>query len=63
MNGATATDNSDDTSEHNGRESRTSSRSPGGTKKAEGPKDIPSEKLGFGEDMRALRQLDKVFTA
>ncbi|EEQ85721.1 hypothetical protein RJZ56_004044 [Blastomyces dermatitidis] len=28
-----------------------------------GPKDIPSEKIGFGEDMRALRQLDKVFTA
>ncbi|KAF3490956.1 cAMP-independent regulatory protein pac2 [Arthroderma uncinatum] len=29
----------------------------------EGPKDIPSEKIGFGEDMRALRQLDRVFTA
>ncbi|PGH02914.1 hypothetical protein GX51_04370 [Blastomyces parvus] len=29
----------------------------------DGPKDIPSEKIGFGEDMRALRQLDKVFTA
>ena len=41
---------------------RSGSRSPGGTKK-EGPKDIPSEKLGFSADMRALRQLDKVFTA
>lgn len=28
----------------------------------DGPKDIPSEKIGFGgEDMRALRQLDRVF--
>lgn len=64
MNGATALDNSDNTPKNTGRsESRTSSRSAGGTKKAEGPKDIPSEKLGFGEDMRALRQLDKVFTA
>lgn len=32
--------------------------------RAEGPRDIPSEKIGFGgEDMRALRQLDRVFTA
>lgn len=29
----------------------------------EGPKDIPSEKISFGEDMRALRQLDRVFSA
>ncbi|KAK2792246.1 hypothetical protein FQN52_003723, partial [Onygenales sp. PD_12] len=29
----------------------------------DGPKDIPSEKIGFGEDVRALRQLDRVFTA
>lgn len=43
------------------RSARSSSRSPGGTKKAEGPKDIPSEKLGFGEDMRALRVLDRAF--
>ncbi|EAL92617.1 hypothetical protein KXW98_006929 [Aspergillus fumigatus] len=36
----------------------------GGSPRAEGPKDIPSEKIGFGgEDMRALRQLDRVFTA
>ena len=32
--------------------------------RVEGPKDIPSDKIGFGgEDMRALRQLDRVFTA
>ncbi|KAK1142181.1 Gluconate transport-inducing protein [Aspergillus melleus] len=32
--------------------------------RAEGPRDIPSDKVGFGgEDMRALRQLDRVFTA
>ncbi|KAF9884067.1 hypothetical protein FE257_002356 [Aspergillus nanangensis] len=31
--------------------------------RAEGPRDIPSDKIGFGgEDMRALRQLDRVFT-
>lgn len=31
---------------------------------AEGPRDIPSEKIAFGgEDIRALRQLDRVFTA
>lgn len=39
-----------------------SSSSSGG--RAEGPRDIPSDKIGFGgEDMRALRQLDRVFTA
>ena len=31
---------------------------------ADGPRDIPNEKMSFaGEDMRALRQLDRVFTA
>lgn len=31
---------------------------------ADGPRDIPNEKIGFGgEDMRALRELDRVFTA
>ncbi|KAL5042865.1 Gti1/Pac2 family-domain-containing protein [Aspergillus fruticulosus] len=31
---------------------------------ADGPRDIPSDKIGFGgEDMRALRQLDRVFKA
>ena len=30
----------------------------------DGPRDIPNEKMSFaGEDMRALRQLDRVFTA
>jgi hypothetical protein len=38
--------------------------SPNSLRRADGPKDIPSEKIGFGgEDMRALRQLDRVFTA
>ncbi|EEH37527.1 cAMP-independent regulatory protein pac2 [Paracoccidioides lutzii Pb01] len=42
----------------------TSRRSPNPVRGSDdGPKDIPSEKIGFGEDMRALRQLDKVFTA
>lgn len=35
-------------------------RSPSGTKK-DGPQDIPSDKVGFGEDMRALKVLDKNF--
>lgn len=39
------------------------STSPGGTQQSSAPQDIPSEKLGFKEDKRALRQLDKVFTA
>lgn len=41
------------------------SGSPNGPRSlAEGPRDIPNEKIGFaGEDMRALRQLDRVFTA
>lgn len=44
--------------------SRPGSRSPDGTsRKADGPQDIPSEKLGFGEDMRALRVLDRAFSA
>ena len=56
MNGSSK-DNADAQSDASG---RSSSRSPGGTKK-EGPQDIPSEKLGFGEDMRALRVLDRAF--
>ena len=40
---------------------RAASMSPGGTTKAEGPADIPSQKLAFGEDKRALKALDKVF--
>jgi hypothetical protein len=37
--------------------------SPGGSKDNGPVQDIPSEKLGFREDKRALRQLDKVFAA
>lgn len=41
---------------------RPGSMSPGGTtKKVDGPADIPSQKLAFGEDKRALKALDKVF--
>ncbi len=41
---------------------RPGSVSPGGTtKQVEGPADIPSQKLAFGEDKRALKALDKVF--
>lgn len=41
---------------------RLGSMSPGGTtKQGEGPADIPSQKLAFGEDKRALKALDKVF--
>jgi Gti1/Pac2 family transcription factor len=52
-NGVVATENGSD---------RQGSMSPGGTtKKVEGPADIPSQKLAFGEDKRALKALDKVF--
>lgn len=37
------------------------STSPGGTNSSVPPQDIPSEKLGFREDMRALSKLDRVF--
>ncbi|KZF21769.1 hypothetical protein L228DRAFT_269224 [Xylona heveae TC161] len=44
--------------------SRTESRSPLVLPpQLDGPHDIPSEKLGFGEDMRALRVLDRAFSA
>lgn len=37
-------------------------KTPGGSaKKESGPQDIPSDKLGFGEDMRALKVLDRAF--
>ncbi|KKK21157.1 hypothetical protein AOCH_007546 [Aspergillus ochraceoroseus] len=37
---------------------------PGAGRAAEGPRDIPNDKIGCGgEDLRALRQLDRVFTA
>lgn len=40
---------------------RDGSESPGGTRRNEGPKDIPSEKLAFREDKMALSKLDRVF--
>ncbi len=55
------TESADARSDQSG--SRSASRSPGGSKKRDGPQDIPSEKLGFGEDMRALRVLDRAFSA
>ena len=57
MNGSSA-DKADAQSEVS---NRSNSRSPGGTKKEDGPKDIPNDKLSFGEDMRALRVLDRAF--
>jgi Gti1/Pac2 family transcription factor len=41
--------------------SRSASRSPRGSRIEKGPQDIPHSKLGFGEDMRALRVLDRAF--
>ena len=61
MNGSGSSGTDENTSAEQGVE-RQASTSPGGSKEA-GPQDIPSEKLGFREDKRALRQLDKVFTA
>ncbi|KAI4164200.1 MAG: hypothetical protein LQ342_002164 [Letrouitia transgressa] len=58
MNGSSTVENGQATSE---RTDRSCSRSPGGTKKSEGPKDIPGDKMGFGEDVRALRVLDRAF--
>jgi hypothetical protein len=40
---------------------RQGSTSPGGTKRSAQAQDIPSEKLGFREDKRALSKLDRVF--
>ena len=31
------------------------------SKGKDGPQDIPSDKVGFGEDMRALKVLDRAF--
>jgi Gti1/Pac2 family transcription factor len=39
---------------------RSKSASPG-SRRGEGLQDIPNEKMGFGEDMRALRVLDRAF--
>lgn len=58
MNGSATTDNTDAQSEVS---NRSGSRSPGGTKKKDGPQDIPNDKVGFNEDIRALRVLDRAF--
>ena len=60
MNNASA-DNTDTKSDVSNRSNRSASRSPGGTQTNDGPQDIPSDKLGFGEDVRALRVLDRAF--
>lgn len=63
MNDASAdnTDAKSDVSNRSNRSNRSASKSPGGTQTKDGPQDIPSDKLGFGEDVRALRVLDRVF--
>ncbi|KAI9798149.1 MAG: hypothetical protein M1825_005410 [Sarcosagium campestre] len=43
--------------------SQTGSHSPRESSKNGIPQDIPSDKLGFGEDVRALRVLDRAFSA
>lgn len=60
MNGTSA----DNTNSPNAdaRSDRSGERTPGGSVKKESrPQDIPSDKLGFGEDMRALKVLDRAF--
>ncbi|KAI4181329.1 MAG: hypothetical protein LQ346_006812 [Caloplaca aetnensis] len=59
VNGSNGTQNAEAPSDPTNR--RSASRSPGGTKKSEGPKDIPGDKMGFVEDKRALRVLDRAF--
>ncbi|KAK6365021.1 Gluconate transport-inducing protein [Exophiala oligosperma] len=50
-----------DNSQNEAEVDRQGSTSPGGTKNGAPPQDIPSEKLGFREDKRALSKLDRVF--
>ncbi|KIW87428.1 uncharacterized protein Z519_12064 [Cladophialophora bantiana CBS 173.52] len=49
-----------DKSQNEAEADRQGSTSPGGTKNGVLPQDIPSEKLGFREDKRALSKLDRV---
>lgn len=59
MNGASADNNSPNA---DAKSDKSGDRTPGGSvKKESGPQDIPSDKLGFGEDMRALKVLDRAF--
>ena len=60
MNGASAENTNSPTTD--AKSDKSGDRTPGGSvKKESGPQDIPSDKLGFGEDMRALKVLDRVF--
>jgi len=59
MNGASVENNSPNA---DAKSDKSGERTPGGTaKKESGPQDIPNDKLGFGEDMRALKVLDRAF--
>ncbi len=59
MNGASAGNSSPNA---DAKSDKSGDRTPGGSvKKESGPQDIPSDKLGFGEDMRALKVLDRAF--
>jgi hypothetical protein len=62
---ATAVDNADALSDRGGSRasSRAGSRSPGGTQRTRRPLDLSGDNLGFGEDTRALRVLDRAFSA
>ncbi|CAF9906829.1 hypothetical protein IMSHALPRED_005366 [Imshaugia aleurites] len=60
MNGASAENHNSPNAD--ARSDRSGDKTPGGSVKKEGgPQDIPSDKLGFGEDMRALKVLDRAF--
>ena len=60
MNGASA--ESHNSPNADAKSDRSGDKTPGGSVKKEGgPQDIPSDKLGFGEDMRALKVLDRAF--
>ena len=60
MNGASAENSNSPNTD--AKSDKSGDRTPGGSvKKESGPQDIPSDKLGFGEDMRALKVLDRAF--
>ena len=60
MNGASA--ESHNSPNADAKSDRSGDKTPSGSVKKEGgPQDIPSDKLGFGEDMRALKVLDRAF--
>ena len=60
MNGASSENSNSPSTD--AKSDKSGDRTPGGSvKKESGPQDIPSDKLGFGEDMRALKVLDRAF--